>query len=236
MREDFVVYLHERLDTNAVFYVGKGTTKRVRQKCNRNPRWHRIVAKAGGFQDHLVATGLVESEALELERLLIAEMRERGIDICNMTDGGDGISGYRFSDESRKVMSERMKQKPPLMLGKEFSEEHRRKLSAAKVGKKQSKEHIAAASLGKIGKVMSEETKQKIAKALTGRKTPEHTLAKNFKPVLCITNGVVYKSVTLAAESLSLATSNISRCCKGIFKQTGGYSFEYAASSKAITS
>lgn len=235
MREDFVVYLHERLDTNAVFYVGKGTTKRVRQKCNRNPHWHRIVAKAGGFNDHLVATGLVESEALELEKLLIAEMRQRGIEICNMTDGGDGISGYRFSDEARKAMSDRMKQQTPIMLGKEFSEEHRQKLRMAKLGKKQSKEHIDASSLGRTGRVVSEDTKKKIADKLKGRKTPQHIVAKNFKHIVCTTNGILYESVTLAAKSLSLQKSNISKCCKGILKQTGGYSFEYAALKEGIT-
>jgi group I intron endonuclease len=236
MREDFVVYLHERLDTNAVFYVGKGTAKRVRQKCNRNPHWHRIVAKAGGFNDHLVATGLVESEALELEKLLIAEMRQRGIEICNMTDGGDGISGYHFSDEVRKAMSERMKQKTPFMQGKEFSEEHRQKLRMAKLGKKQSQKHIDASTAGKLGRTCREETKKKIADALKGRKTPQHIVAKNFKPVICTTNGILYESVTSAAKSLSLQTSNISKCCKGILKQTGGYSFKYTTSSEGITS
>ena len=235
MRDDFVVYLHERLDTNAVFYVGKGTHKRVRQKCNRNPHWHRIVAKAGGFNDHLIAKGLMESEALELERLLIAEMRERGLEICNMTNGGDGISGYRFSDVARKAMSDRMKLKPPLMLGKTFTADHIENLRRAKLGKKQTPEQIKKAADARRGKPLSEQTRQKIAESLKGKPIAKEVVARKYKAVRCINTGIVYESVTAAAKELKLETTNISRCCKGVFKQTGGYSFEYATN-QALTS
>lgn len=36
-----------------------------------------------------------------------------------------------------------------------------------------------------------------------------------------------YRSVRVAAKKLSLNHSNISRCCNGIFKHTGGYIFKY---------
>jgi group I intron endonuclease len=228
MNDHYAVYLHERIDTNAVFYVGKGTSHRVRQKCNRNPHWTRIVAKAGGFRDHLVAKNLLESEALELERLLIAELRAKGVPLCNMTDGGDGISGYRFSDEAKKAMSERMKQKTPLMLGKTFSPEHIENMRKAKLGKKLKPEHAKKAADARRGKPLSEKTRQKISKALTGKPIAKEVVARKYKPVKCLSNGVVYESVTHAAKALGLETTNISRCCKGVFKQTGGYSFEYA--------
>lgn len=227
MREDFVVYFHERLDTNAVFYVGKGTHKRVRQKCNRNPHWHNIVSKAGGFNHHLVATGLVEIEALELERLLIAEMRNLGFQICNMTDGGDGVSGFKHSEETKRAMSVKRTGMCSAIKGRKFSPEHIENLKRAKLGKKQTPEHIKNAADTRRGKAVSEQTRQKISSALSGRTTAKEVVARKYKAVLCTTTSVVYESVTAAAKALKLQTSNISRCCKGIFNQTGGYSFEY---------
>lgn len=63
-----------------------------------------------------------EKDALEEEKYLISLFRYLGADLTNQTDGGDGISGYRHTRETRDKMSKSRK-------GHFVSEETRRKLS-----------------------------------------------------------------------------------------------------------
>lgn len=46
------------------------------------------------------------------------------------------------------------------------------------------------------------------------------------KSVAC-SNGIIYSSITEAAQSLGLHTGHISKVCKGIRKSTCGYTFKY---------
>lgn len=49
----------------------------------------------------------------------------------NFTDGGDGISGYKHTDETKRKMSEKKKgeNNPKYWQGKTFSDEHKKKIS-----------------------------------------------------------------------------------------------------------
>ena len=103
--------MHRRATDNKVFYVGKGKGKRANWVYERNPRWTRTYKKHGLVVE-IVFDGLSEQEAFELEIQTIAEMRYHfGDTLCNMTDGGDGASGYKATDEARKIKSELMKQR-----------------------------------------------------------------------------------------------------------------------------
>jgi hypothetical protein len=53
----------------------------------------------------------------------------------------------------------------------------------------------------------------------SGRKVYQYDLNGNFIKE--------YRSVRFTATELGLNHSNISRCCNGIFKHTGGYIFKY---------
>ena len=48
------------------------------------------------------------------------------------------------------------------------------------------------------------------------------------KPVYCVELDKVFKSQTAAANELGLYNNNISRCCNGFLKTTGGYHFRFA--------
>lgn len=48
------------------------------------------------------------------------------------------------------------------------------------------------------------------------------------KPIVCLETGVVYDSLTAAANDLGLAISAISQCCSGKAKSTHGYHFQFA--------
>lgn len=45
--------------------------------------------------------------------------------------------------------------------------------------------------------------------------------------IYCLENEKIYESQVQAAEELGLSQGNISRVCRGIFKQTGGYHFKF---------
>lgn len=105
----FYTYFHTRLDTGEVFYVGKGTGRRAWAKTNRNKWWTAIVQKCG-YEVQIAARWKDESEAFEHEKFLIKCLRETGRNLVNLSDGGEGVSGIKYSVEERARSSERARQ------------------------------------------------------------------------------------------------------------------------------
>ena len=104
MENNYYVYQHVRLDTQEVFYVGKGKGKRAYSTWGRNKHWCHIVNKAGRYVE-IIQSQLTERESLDLEIKTIANYREIGYALCNMTNGGEGTSGYIPNAETRVKMS-----------------------------------------------------------------------------------------------------------------------------------
>lgn len=197
MSGPFYVYEHLRPDTGAPFYVGKGKDRRAVTKQGRNRYWKNVVSKAGGFAVSRVADGLPEDLAHLIEMERIDQLRRLGFALTNMTDGGEGMSGFtipRASVERRAAMS-RGVPRPDVsefMGGRPKSAEHRRRLSESAKGRRlsdETKQKLSAASRGRVssmkGRKHTEEAKRKISEALRGEKnrffgkthTPE-TVAK----------------------------------------------------------
>lgn len=108
MNNIFYVYVHRKLTNNHIFYVGKGCGYRSHDKTGRNDYWNKIINKHG-FSVEIVLKNLTESQAFNLEIELIKFYgRDR---LCNLTDGGEGVSGAVFS-ESRilKIKEKSIKQ------------------------------------------------------------------------------------------------------------------------------
>ena len=102
----FYVYVHVKADDGEPFYVGKGQAKRAWTTSKRSTWWKNVVAKHGlvvkiqkHFQD--------ESEAFASEIETIAILRDLGYELCNLTDGGEGASGYKPGVETRLKLVER---------------------------------------------------------------------------------------------------------------------------------
>ncbi len=97
----FYAYIHCKPD-GSPFYVGKGKGGRAYEfKRPRNPYYANTVAKYG---TPLVGKLDCSSEeiAFELEKGLIKCLRRMGVKLTNLTDGGDGTSGYRHDDAAKE--------------------------------------------------------------------------------------------------------------------------------------
>ena len=193
--EKFYVYLHSKPDGD-IFYVGKGCGKRAYDfKSNRNPHFIRTVKKIGPMNVgvEIFACGS-EAEALSTEVDIIAVLRRANHPLVNLTNGGDGVSGYVQSIETRAKLFAANK-------GRVLSAEHRANISAAHMGRvfsAERKQNISQAltgrksapftdeakrnmSLALTGRPVSEATKQKLSASLTGKKHTTETRAKLSK-------------------------------------------------------
>lgn len=156
----FYTYFHTRNDTSAVFYVGKGRCNRAHSLTFRNPHWQRIVAKCG-HAVHIASKWDCEKDAFDHEKFLILCFKDMGIPLCNMTNGGEGASGYQHSTESLAKMS-------AIRKGVPLSDAHKAKLSAATKGMPLSDLHRAAVSAAKKGVPLSDACRAKISAATKG--------------------------------------------------------------------
>lgn len=161
MSNNFYVYL--LLDPRKAylpFYVGKGKNYRAyhhlksKAHANCNPLKAAVIDKirTRGLEPKIMIwkQDISEAEAFELEMNLIQKFGRRdtqtGI-LTNMSNGGEGNAGRRFS------------------------EEHRQKLSEAAKGRKMSQEAKDKISQSRKGRLASNEAKRKMSEAKKGENT-----------------------------------------------------------------
>jgi hypothetical protein len=155
------------------FYVGKGHGKRCEFHLDEAKYYTKRKSKKLNKIRKLMSLGMKpiitkveenvsDAQAIDFECLLIAEMRDIGIPLTNMTDGGDGAKGYKHTEEHKQMMRE-------LFAGRIFTEEHRQAMSKPK--SKEGRANIAKARLTTTYRP-SEETKRKTSEALLGRPSP----------------------------------------------------------------
>ena len=169
----FYTYVHRTADTGSVFYVGKGKGQRAYTKFNRTKFWTHVANKHGVIVE-IVATWETEAEALADEIRLIAELRALGVRLVNLTAGGEGASGQVFTEETKRKIS-------AALTGRQIPAEVRVKISDALKGRKQperSAEHRAKLGLAMRGRVFSDEHRQKISAANKGRACTDETRRK----------------------------------------------------------
>lgn len=165
----FYVYVHKRISDGSVFYVGKGCGKRAWKKSDRNDWWKAIEKKHGRMVE-IIARGLSEEEAFDMERRTIMEIGRESL--CNLNDGGEG--GVSPSEETRRKMSEAHK-------GRKSSQETIAKKRIASTGRKHSegtKKKIREARARQVMQPMTEETKEKLRKINAGKAISAETCQK----------------------------------------------------------
>lgn len=167
-----------------IFYIGKGSGRRMYKHLqiamgssivrNRNPKLYNkissIIKKGGYVIPEIIFENFDENICLQKEIELIKNIGLKNL--CNLTDGGEGTSGYKLSDETKRKMSESKKGKKRF-----FSKEHCKKLSESLKGhkgyykgKKLSEETKLKMSIAHKGKSFSTEHRQKISIGNKGKK------------------------------------------------------------------
>ena len=119
------------------FYVGKGKGNRLFTKTKRNTHWKNIENKHG-FNAEICSHWNTENEALEHEKFLIACFKDIGIPLVNMTDGGEGTSGWIPSENWRNKKSKSQKEN---FVNPMLNEKSRIKSSNSRLGKPHSEQH-----------------------------------------------------------------------------------------------
>jgi hypothetical protein len=148
----YYIYQHRALDTGNIFYVGKGKDKRHSDKNKRGRYWKNYVAKHG-FTSEIIKNEMDEELAFFAEMECIDVYKRRGIKLVNLSNGGEGCSGYSMnhSEEQKRKWSEMRKGTPSPRKGVKLSEETKEKLRIAKKGKPLSDKHCKAISKSLIG-------------------------------------------------------------------------------------
>lgn len=171
----FYTYIHFRKDDLKPFYIGKGQGRRHLVKTKRNNHWNNVVRKHG-FTSEIICHWETEKEALEHEMFLIQCFKDMKIHLVNMTDGGEGTSGWIPNDSWKVKKSESQKTKFAKGENPLISDAAKQKRSKTIVGRKLDKEHkqkISKSLIGNkrtLGKTLTEEHKNKISKSLIGNK------------------------------------------------------------------
>jgi hypothetical protein len=103
----FYTYAHARKTDGRIFYIGKGQDKRAYSESNRNRYWRNVVAKHG-HTVQILREWNSEKEAFDHEVRMITQYRSMGYALVNMTNGGEGVSGYVFTQEQTAKHTQRM--------------------------------------------------------------------------------------------------------------------------------
>ncbi len=143
MEKTVKIYTLSDPRNNEIRYVGKTTSSLIKRlnghtysanKYNfHNARWIKTLLTNSLKPNINLLEECLESDWVEREKYWIKYYKDLGIKLNNNTDGGDGHSGYKKSEELKKRISDWSK-------GKSISLEQREKISIANKGKKHSLE------------------------------------------------------------------------------------------------
>lgn len=214
MTSRFLVYALTDPRTNTVRYVGKSSTGLRRPKTHGSraledgnythvANWIRSLKKLGMEYGIEVLEEVADGNAaIEAEKFWISYWRFVGADLTNLTDGGDGLPGWRPSAETRQKMrvastgrfhdaetrqriSETKRgEKKPYMVTRNQRADIRHKVSVALLGHSTSEETRSKIGDANRGNHPSDEARKKMSlshmgnPSMLGRKLPESTRQK----------------------------------------------------------
>ncbi len=198
MEKNYSVYIH--ISPNNKYYIG------ITSQDNISRRWqngygyrlqnyfYNAIKKYGwdNFQHEIIANNLTEAEAKNFEILLIENLHSNKADYgYNISSGGGGTSGYKKSEETINKIRIRNSGENSAWFGRTHTKEEIDKIS---------KSHM-----GELNPMYNR----------FGKDNPKS------KPVICITTGDIFESLSEAHNKTGVSVGNICSCCKGFLKFAG---------------
>lgn len=136
----YYVYEYYIVDTDEVIYVGKGKDKRYKDTKHRN-KFFKDMYSTHNCYVRIIYNNLSETEAFEKEKQLIELYKNTKPEyrLTNQTDGGEGISGYKHTEEYKLKYSKMLKGENNPNYNNKWSDEQKRNLSIKRKINKKSK-------------------------------------------------------------------------------------------------
>lgn len=218
----YTVYQHKN-KINEKIYIGI-TMQEPNKRWGLNgvnykssPHFFAAIQKYGwdNFEHNILFTNLTKEEACKKEQELIEFYNSMDRNFgYNSTSGGET---FIMNKETKEKISQALKGNKN-GLGKSCTEEKKKKISEAQKGREFSEEHKRKLSKAAQRRhtPCSEEKKEKLSKNYP-----------NKKPVYCEELNQVFESVQECSRQLDIPATNISKICRGKGKTAKGYHFKY---------
>ena len=217
----YTVYQHKN-KINGKVYIGITSQKPEQrwgsQGCNykSSPHFYSAIQKYGwdNFEHNILFTELTKEQACLKEQELIKEYNSMNREFgYNSTSGGDI---FTMNEETKQKISQAMMGNQN-NLGHPCSEEKKKKISNAQKGREFTEEHKQKLSeAAKNRHVPCSEEKKQILKEKSHK-----------KPVYCEELDKIFESVQECGRQLGIPATNISKLCNGRGKTLKGYHLRY---------
>ena len=198
---EYYTYAYLRED-GTPYYIGKGLKNRKSKKhFKRNGK---VFSPPSEDKILILKQNLTEKQAFKHEIYMISVLGRKDLGtgiLRNLTEGGEGSSGYKHSDEFkskiRKIQSS----------GRVISNTTKEKMRNANLGKVLSDEHKKKIGESQRGKVVNEEVRKKISNTLKGKKHSPERINNIRKGMGCET----YKFIS--PEGKIIEVDNMTQFC-----------------------
>ena len=217
----YIVYQHKN-KINEKVYIGITSQKPEQrwgsQGCNykSSPHFYSAIQKYGwdNFEHNILFTELTKEQACLKEQELIKEYNSMNREFgYNSTSGGDI---FTMNEETKQKISQAMMGNQN-NLGHPCSEEKKKKISNAQKGREFTEEHKQKLSeAAKNRHVPCSEEKKQILKEKSHKKS-----------VYCEELDKIFESVQECGRQLGIPATNISKLCNGRGKTLKGYHLRY---------
>jgi hypothetical protein len=207
----FYTYAYLR-DDGSPYYIGKGIGNRAYSKHRKHikvPNKNRIL---------ILKNNLTEEDAFKHEIYMISVFGRKDLGngiLINLSNGGDGVSGYKHTGLSKYKMQIKALDRPPVsketkekisktLKGRKkspLSEEQKKKISETK--KKNFKEGKYKTPNGMLGKKHKEETKKKMSAIAKTKNNSQIASQSRMKKVMI--NGTIYNSRKESIEKTGIS-------------------------------